>query len=246
MKISQKQKTENRFAIIRAAVDLISEKGFKATTMRQIAKAAGLGDATIYNYFTTKEAILFGYYEDHMRECIRALKNIDEFHTFSLQEQLQTLFETSLDGFISDREFVTDTFSQVLLRGSLNWAQVKPIRSLFLAAVKDMLSSAAQVEEIPEPVFLDLICQLFMDAYIGVVHYWTADTSQGFSNTSILIDKGLDLACAILRAGIANRVFDLAIFMFKNHILNNLNHFIEPVKSSDKAKKHFMESWDDE
>ena len=83
MKISQEQKAENRSAIIRAAVDSISEKGFKSATMRQIAKSAGVGDATIYNYFATKEAILFGYYEDHMQACIGALKQLEAFHTFS-------------------------------------------------------------------------------------------------------------------------------------------------------------------
>ncbi len=30
-----------------------------------------------------------------------------------------------------------------------------------------------------------------MDAYIGVVYYWLAETSEGFTYTSILIDRGL-------------------------------------------------------
>jgi AcrR family transcriptional regulator len=81
MKISQEQKIESRKAIISAAVDLISEKGFKTSTMRGIAKAAGVGEATIYNYFPTKEAILYGYYQDHMLGCIEALKQVADFHT---------------------------------------------------------------------------------------------------------------------------------------------------------------------
>ncbi|MGD8847482.1 MAG: TetR/AcrR family transcriptional regulator [Desulfobacteraceae bacterium] len=245
MKISKEQKAENRSAIIRAAVDLISEKGFKSASMRQIAKAAGVGDATIYNYFATKEAILFGYYEDHMQACIRALKELEAFHTFSLQEQLQTLFETSLELYMADREFVAETFRRVLLSGSRDWGRVKPIRAPFLAAVNDMLTAAAEVGEIPEPVFLDLICQLFMDTYIGVVYYWLADRSQGFANTSVLIDRGLDLGCAVLKAGIANKVFDFTIFMFKNHILNNLDFFMQPAKSVSQVKRRFMENLDD-
>jgi hypothetical protein len=107
-----------------------------------------------------------------------------------------TLFETSLSLFLADREFVDQTFRRVLLGGSLDWSRVKPIRAAFLAAVNDMLGAAAEVGEIPEPVFQDLTCQLFMDAYIGSVHYWLADTSDGFEDTSALIDRGLDLACA--------------------------------------------------
>lgn len=245
MKISQEQKIENRRALIRAAVATMTQKGYKSATMREIAIAAGVGNATIYNYFATKEAILFGYYEDHMHACIQALKTVEGFHNFSLQEQLHTFFETSLEHFLADREFVAETFRLVLLRGSRDWARVKPIRTAFLAAVNDMMGAAAEVGEIPEPVFQDLTCQLLMDAYIGVVHYWLADTSDGFENTSALIDRGLDLACAMLKAGISNKIFDFTIFIFKNHVLNNLDRFIQPVKATGKVKRRFMEGLDE-
>lgn len=244
MKVSQDQKAETRRTIIRSAVGIMSEKGFKAGTMQQIAKAAGIGDATIYNYFTTKEAILFGYYEDHMLACIETLKGVAEFHTFSLQEQLQALFEASLEHYLADREFVAETFRLVLLRGSRDWTLLKPIRTAFLAAVNDMLDAASEVGEIPGPVFQELIAQFFMDAYIGVVHYWLADTSQGFTNTSVLIDRGLDLACAVLKAGIANKIFDFAAFMFKTHILNNMDLLMQPLKTAGNLKRRFMESND--
>lgn len=245
MKISQKQKAENRSAIIRASVDLITEKGFKSATMRQIAKTAGVGDATIYNYFATKEAILFGYYDDHMNECMQSLKELEAFHTFSLQEQLQTLFETSLELYMADREFVAETFRRVMLPGSREWAQVKPIRASFITAVNDMLAAAAEVGEIPEPVFQELTSQLFMDAYIGVVHYWLGDSSQDFADTSVLIDRGLDLACAMLKAGITNKMFDFAIFMFKTHVLDKLDFFLQPFKDAGRTKRRFMEGLDD-
>jgi AcrR family transcriptional regulator len=245
MKISQEQKATNRQAIIRAAVAVVTEKGFKSSTMRQIAKVAGIGDATIYNYFTTKEAILFAYYEDHMQGCIQALKAVADFHTFTLQEQLQTLFETGLEQSLADHEFVAATFNRVLLRGSLDWARVKPIRSAFLAAVNDMLAAAVEVGEIPEPVFQELIGQFFMDAYIGVVHYWLSDASEGFANTSVIIDQGLDLACALLKAGIANKIFDITVFMFKNHVLNRLDRFVQPMEKMGKIKRQFMEGMDE-
>lgn len=245
MKISQEQKAANRLAIIRAAVAVISEKGFRTSTMREIAKAAAVGDATIYNYFATKEAILIGYYEDHMHSCIQTLKKVADFHTFTLQEQLQTLFETGLEHYLADREFVAATFQRVFLGGSRGWSQVKPIRCAFLAAVDDMLGAAVDVGEIPDPVFRELIGQFLMDAYIGVVHYWLADASEGFAHTSVLIDQGLDLACAMLKAGIANKIFDITVFLFKNHVLNKLDRFVQPVRTLGKIKRQFMEGIDE-
>jgi AcrR family transcriptional regulator len=245
MKISQDQKEANRKALITAAVDIISEKGFKAATMRQIAKAAGMGEATIYNYFPTKEAILYAYYEDHMADCVEELGSIPDFNTFSLQEQLQSLFDTSLNRYLADREFVAQTFQTVLLGSSRNWARMKVIRNTFLEAVNDMLSAAAEAGEIPDQVFQDLMGQFFMDAYIGIIHYWLSDTSDGFANTHVLSDRGLDLACAMLKAGVANKLFDMAVFLFKTHVLSRMDFFIDPLKNAALMKRRFMESMDD-
>lgn len=245
MKISHSQKLENRRNIIASAVDLIAEKGIKSATMRQIARSAGLSDATIYNYFPTKEAILYAYYEDHMHACIAELKTVADFHTFSLQEQLQTLFDTSRRLYLPDREFVAVTFRRTMLAGSSDWRRIKPIRSVFLSAVHDMLAAASEVGEIPDQVFEDLIGQFFMDAYLGVIIYWLEDASDHFEQTSVLVDRGLDLACALLKAGIANKLFDMAIFFFKSHIVNRLEAFIAPIQSANKVKRRFMEALND-
>lgn len=241
MKISQEQKEANRKAVIAAATEMVAEKGLKATTMRGIAKAAGIGEATIYNYFPTKEAILYAYYEDHMTACVEELKVVPDFHTFTLQEQLQTLFSSSLNLYLADREFVSQTFQQVLLGSSRNWSRIKAIRATFLAAVNDMLAAAVEAEEIPEQVFEELIGQFFMDAYVGVVSYWLGDTSDGFANTHVLVDRGLDLACALLKAGVANKIFDMAVFLFKNHVLGRMELLIDPIKGAGQAKRRFME-----
>lgn len=245
MKISQDQKAKNRRAVIDAAADIIADKGFKAATMRQIAKAAGMGEATIYNYFPTKEAILYAFYQDHLAACVEELKAVPDFHTYSLQEQLQTLFDTSLNLYLANREFVSRTFQSVFMAGSRDWRQTKAIRDTFLMAANDMLSAAAEAGEIPDQVFGDLIGQFFMDAYIGVVHYWLTDTSEGFANTQVLVDRGLDLACAMLKAGVANKMFDIAVFLFKTHVLSRMDLVIDPLKAASQVKRRFMERMND-
>ena len=245
MKISQDQKQANRKAIIRAAVEMIEMAEVNGVSMRSIAQKAGMGDATIYNYFPNKEAILFGYYHDHMSDVIEALKTIGDFHTFNLQEQLQTLFNTSLSLYAPDREFVAKTFRTVFLSGSRDWKQTKPIRTLFLSAINDMLAAAVEVDEIPEPVFSDLIGQFYMDAYIATIVYWLGDGSEDFQNTDVLVDQGLNLSCAMLKAGIANKIFDIAVFLFKNHVLNKIDYLVEPLKKAHQVKRAFMERMDD-
>ena len=46
---------ERRIQIIEAAIDLFANKGFKGTTTREIACAAGISEAIIFRHFATKE-----------------------------------------------------------------------------------------------------------------------------------------------------------------------------------------------
>ncbi len=48
-----------RSQILKAALVVFAERGFHRTTIRDIAKAAGVADGTIYNYFENKQALLF-------------------------------------------------------------------------------------------------------------------------------------------------------------------------------------------
>jgi AcrR family transcriptional regulator len=50
---------DRREQLIRAALDVFQAKGFHATTVRDIGRAAGLTQGTIYNYVRSKEDILF-------------------------------------------------------------------------------------------------------------------------------------------------------------------------------------------
>ena len=62
---------ERRAQIVRAALGVFAEKGFHAATIRDVARAAGLADGTIYNHFENKPALLLGIL-DLMTERARA------------------------------------------------------------------------------------------------------------------------------------------------------------------------------
>jgi TetR/AcrR family fatty acid metabolism transcriptional regulator len=50
--------SEKRRRIITSAIKIIGEKGFQNATIAEIARDAGIGDATIYEYFENKEDML--------------------------------------------------------------------------------------------------------------------------------------------------------------------------------------------
>ena len=48
---------ERRQQIVEAAIDLFSRKGFRGTTTREIAEAAGISEAMIFKHFATKQEL---------------------------------------------------------------------------------------------------------------------------------------------------------------------------------------------
>jgi AcrR family transcriptional regulator len=56
-KLSQSVIDENKLGIEDAARELLIRQGFHATSMRDIAKTAGVSLGNLYNYYETKEAI---------------------------------------------------------------------------------------------------------------------------------------------------------------------------------------------
>lgn len=52
-----------RDLILDAAAKVFAEKGFHPTTIKDIAKTAGIADGTIYNYFENKTALLLAIFD---------------------------------------------------------------------------------------------------------------------------------------------------------------------------------------
>ena len=54
---------ERREAILAAALELFSERGFHGTAVPLVAEKAGVGAGTLYRYFESKEALVNALYQ---------------------------------------------------------------------------------------------------------------------------------------------------------------------------------------
>src|SRR3979411_1384262 len=57
--LRDRKKLETWRAINTAAAELFLERGFEAVSIADIAAAANVSPSTFFNYFTTKEAVVF-------------------------------------------------------------------------------------------------------------------------------------------------------------------------------------------
>jgi len=71
--IVAKNTIDKRTAILKATLDLISERGFDNTPMSLIAKTAGVSTGIVYHYFSGKEELINDLYKEIKLETIRAM-----------------------------------------------------------------------------------------------------------------------------------------------------------------------------
>jgi len=71
--VAQTKKIEIRQAILNAAYELFSKRGYSDTNITDIARSAGVAPANLYVYFRSKLEILFSIYEPWLT------KQFDEF-----------------------------------------------------------------------------------------------------------------------------------------------------------------------
>lgn len=107
---------------------LFWEKGYNATSMRDIARAYGCEPANIYNFFSNKEEILYQVLLEEMEEIIDPIKHLEEGDDTSPIEQLRLIIASHLKITLSYRRSAKLLFDVAL--DSLSAAKRKKIVDL--------------------------------------------------------------------------------------------------------------------
>lgn len=80
--MASEKKVNRKERILDAALEIFSAKGFKDTTIREIAKKAGVGLGTTFYYFKDKDdlfyAVIFREVEKERKKVLKRLKEIEK------------------------------------------------------------------------------------------------------------------------------------------------------------------------
>ncbi len=223
MKISKQEKALTRRKIIETAVELMGEKGYNKVSMRTIARAAKIGDATIYKYFSSKEKLLIGFYELCAEDTTTALLEIDDLSQYALHEKLQVLLDTYLNFMLPNRDFVSESFPLIYQSPMFLFSHVNPIHKELTPIIVQFLDDAWEKEEIPTFPFQSVLPDMLCEYLIGVLYFWIKDESEEFHETTELIDLSLSLIMTLLKSGIINHTTDFLGFMLKSQMFRMLS-----------------------
>jgi len=149
----ERRRAETRERILRAALDLFSERGVMATTVEDITNAADVGKGTFFNYFPTKEDILahlcqlqMGKIKEFVAQAVVSRKSmnrllyelalllVEEFSQSPalLQSILASLFSSEsarqrmVEDFIEDRKLLAEVMAAKQEQGEIR-ADLEPV-----------------------------------------------------------------------------------------------------------------------
>ncbi|MEU8982927.1 helix-turn-helix domain-containing protein [Streptomyces sp. NPDC048309] len=74
MGLRERKKHQTAMRIYRTAIALFTERGFGNVSVQEIADAAEVSKMTVFNYFGTKEDLVFRPMEDHFGDVARAVR----------------------------------------------------------------------------------------------------------------------------------------------------------------------------
>lgn len=100
-----KKKLYDKYAsILLSAENIFAKKGFAKATIAEIAKAAGVGEGTVYEYFSNKEDLLFAIPERRFKNNLKYFEDAFEFRT--PLRKLRRLIRIYFSLFLTHRDFL--------------------------------------------------------------------------------------------------------------------------------------------
>lgn len=119
-KKDRKRNAQKEGNILEAALRVFGEKGFEATTISAICKEAGISDATIYEYFDSKEEVLFSIPEIYTRRELERMQEISRY-IHSPREKLRVIIQGYLEFYERNRMYTS--VALLTLKGNRNFLQ---------------------------------------------------------------------------------------------------------------------------
>jgi len=186
MRITAQEKLATRERIIEAALELFRTQGFETTTTRDIARSAGIAAGTLFNYFTTKEAIVASIADEAQARTAASFDSAER--RASLEESLFALVAAELRQLKPLRKFIRPVLETVLTPlAAAGDEAAQSLRLRHLEAVSGMVRSHG-LPEMPATAV-----HLYWTLYTGVLAFWAKDPSPRQEDTLAMLDDSMSM-----------------------------------------------------
>ena len=183
---------QTRALILNTALDLLQEHGYEKTTMRAIAKKAGVSLGNAYHYFDTKEHLIQAFYhrthQEHLAATVPALAQHAD-----MKNRLLAVLRLKISTLEPYHEFAGVLFKTAAdPRSPLNpfAHESEQVRRDSIKLFEDLVADTKA--RMPPDLRAELPYLLWL-YHMGVILFWIHDSSPKQARTFRLIDRTVDL-----------------------------------------------------
>jgi AcrR family transcriptional regulator len=179
-----------RRRLLERALKLFQQRGVEATTMRDIARAAGLSLGAAYYYFPSKDALVFSFYEDNQRD----MEQVAAGATGTLRERLGVIFHGKLESISPHRKMLAAIVQRLVDPGdplSAFSQQSRAVRERAIAVIREALV------DVPADL-VPLAAHALWLLMLAMMLVYINDDSPGEQRTHGLVDDALDMVVPML------------------------------------------------
>ena len=183
---------QTRALILETAMRLFQEHGYDKTTMRAIAKEAGVSVGNAYYYFAGKEHLIQGFYDRIAEEHRLAVREVLDRET-DLEARLAGVLRVWLDIATPYHEFAVQFFKNAADPDSPLSpfsAESEHARVQAISVHREVLAGA-KTKVAPE--LRDVLPELLWLSQMGLVLYWVFDRTEGRERSYRLAERGARL-----------------------------------------------------
>ena len=138
-----------REQIVEAATRVFAEKGFHCATTREVARAAGVSEGTIYNYFEDKDALLLAIL-DRLNETERRAADFEEGMATDFRGFLKQYLRRRMTLIWESREVFRVVLSEMLVNGELRERYLRHVADPTMRIAEENLRSRMEQGEVRE------------------------------------------------------------------------------------------------
>ncbi|MEM8709913.1 MAG: TetR family transcriptional regulator [Planctomycetota bacterium] len=189
-----------RAHILEVALGLFRSQGYDSTTMRAIAKAAGVSAGNAYYYFPTKEHLVQGFYARSHAEHLAAARPAMEAAR-GLEARLLAAINTKFD---TARDY--HAFAGGLFKTAADPAS--PLSPFSEASAPTRLEAIELMEEVLQGTRIRTSSALYSELphllwlyLMGLILFWVHDGSEGQARTYRLASRTVPVVSKLIRLG---------------------------------------------
>jgi AcrR family transcriptional regulator len=163
----QRQKEDTRELIANTAYKLFAERGYANTTMRVLAKEAGVGLGTIFKHFPDKPSLLVEAYQGDLGAIIiEAFKRMPES---GIKNQLLHVTRQIYEYYAGNPEFSRTLIKESLFLEGKHGKILDEQLTSFLSSISELFSAAVKRGELPQDTDVCASMQAYGSFYFSVL-----------------------------------------------------------------------------